>query len=124
MTLFWKDIKKNYDTRLPLAPMVDKCIDEKDICDMWQAHYKKLLNCLDSSKSKKSVERKLYSIIKTAIVFRPVDIFNALKSTIRLEKHVELMGLLLSILFILVQLCAYLLQFKCDCSFIFLHQTH
>ena len=40
MTSFWKDIKKNYDTRLPLAPMVDKCIGEKDICDMWQAHYK------------------------------------------------------------------------------------
>ena len=81
MTSFWKGIKKNYDTRLPLAPMVDKCIDEKDICDMWQAHYKKLLNSVDSSKSKESVERKLYSIKDTAIVFRPVDIFNALKST-------------------------------------------
>ena len=75
MTSFWKDIKKNYDTRLPPAPMVDKCIGEKDICDMWQAHYKKLLNSVDSSKSKKSVERKLYSIKDTAIVFRPVDIF-------------------------------------------------
>ena len=81
MTSFWKDIKKNYDTRLPPAPMVDKCIGEKDICDMWQAHYKKLLNSVDSSKSKKSVERILYSIKDTAIVFRPVDIFNALKST-------------------------------------------
>ena len=58
-----------------------KCIDEKDICDMWQAHYKKLLNSVDSSKSNESVERKLYSIKDTAIVFRPVDIFNALKST-------------------------------------------
>ena len=56
-------------------------IGEKDICDMWQAHYKKLLNSVDSSKSKKSVERILYSIKDTAIVFRPVDIFNALKST-------------------------------------------
>ena len=81
MTSFWKDIKKNYDTRLPLAPMVDKCIGEKDICDMWQAHYKKLLNSVDSSKSKESVERKLHSIKDTTIVFRPVDIFNALKST-------------------------------------------
>ena len=65
MTSFWKDIKKNYDTRLPLAPMVDKCIGEKDICDMWQAHYKKLLNSVDSSKSKESVERKLHSIKDT-----------------------------------------------------------
>ena len=61
--------------------MVDKCIGEKDICDMWQAHYKKLLNSVDSSKSKESVERKLHSIKDTTIVFRPVDIFNALKST-------------------------------------------
>ena len=81
MTSFWKDINNNYDTRLPLAPMVDKCIGGKDICDMWQAHYKKLLNSVDSSKSKESVERKLHSIKDTTIVFRPVDIFNALKST-------------------------------------------
>ena len=68
--------------------MVDNCIGEKDICDMWQAHYKKLLNNVDSSKSKESVERKLHSIKDTTIVFRPVDIFNALK-VLRLEKHVE-----------------------------------
>ena len=61
MTSFWKVIKNKYDTRLPLAPMVDKCIDEKDIRDMWQAHYKKLFNSVDSSKSKESVERKLHS---------------------------------------------------------------
>ena len=48
---------------------------------MWQAHYKKLLNSVDSSKSKESVERRLHSIKDTTIVFRPVDIFNALKST-------------------------------------------
>ena len=81
MTPFWKDIKRNYDTKLPLAPMVDKCIGEKDICDMWRAHYKKLLNSVDSFKSKESVDRKLHSIKDTTIVFRPVDIFNALKST-------------------------------------------
>ena len=48
---------------------------------MWQAQYKKLLNSVDSSKSKESVERKLHSIKDTTIVFRPVDIFNAIKST-------------------------------------------
>ena len=67
MTSFWKDIKNNYNTRFPLAPMVDNCIGEKDICDMWQAHYKKLLNNVDSSKSKESVERKLHSIKDTTI---------------------------------------------------------
>ena len=48
---------------------------------MWQAHYKNLPNSVDSSKSKQSVERELHSIKESAIVFRPVDIFNAHKST-------------------------------------------
>ena len=36
MTSFWKGIKKNsyYNSRVPLAPMIDKCDREKDICDM------------------------------------------------------------------------------------------
>ena len=42
---------------------------------------KKLLNSVDSSKSKESVERKLHSIKDTTLVFSPVDIFNALKGT-------------------------------------------
>ena len=57
------------------------CIDEKDICEMWQAHYKNLLKSFDSSKSKESVERELHSIKDSAIVFGPVHIFNAHKST-------------------------------------------
>ena len=57
------------------------CIGEKDICDMWQAHYKKLLNSVNSSKSKVSVEREVHSIKDSAIVFRLVDKFNALKRT-------------------------------------------
>ena len=44
MTSFWKGFKKNNNSRVPLAPMIDKCIGEKDICDMWQAHYRNLLN--------------------------------------------------------------------------------
>ena len=43
MTLFWKGIKKNYNSKVPLAPMINNCVGEKDICDMWQAHYKDLL---------------------------------------------------------------------------------
>ena len=48
---------------------------------MWQAHYKNLLDSVNSSKSKESVERKLHSIKYSTIVFIPVNIFNALKST-------------------------------------------
>ena len=40
-----------------------------------------MLNSVDNSKSKESAERKLHYIKDTAIVFRPVDSFNALKST-------------------------------------------
>ena len=34
MTSFWKGIKKDNNTRVPLAPMVDNCIGDKKICDM------------------------------------------------------------------------------------------
>ena len=63
--------------------MVDKCIGEIDsnfvICGRLIA--KNLLNSVDSSKSKDSVERELYSIKDSVIVFRPINIFNALTST-------------------------------------------
>ena len=55
MTSFWKDVKKDNNTRVPLAPMVDNCIGDKEICDMWQTHYKQLLNSLETSSSKKFV---------------------------------------------------------------------
>ena len=81
MTSFWKGIKKNYNSKVPLAPMINNCVGEKDICDMWQAHYKDLLNSVESFKSKEFVERKLTSIADSSIVFTPVDIFKALKNT-------------------------------------------
>ena len=28
--------------------MIDNCIGDKEICDMWQAHYKTLLNSVKS----------------------------------------------------------------------------
>ena len=81
MTSFWKGIKKNNNSRVPLAPMIDKCIGEKDICDMWQAHYRNLLNSVETSKSKEFVKQELKSITDSSIAFSPVDIFNALKNT-------------------------------------------
>ena len=51
MTSFWKGIKKD-NTKVPLAPMVDSCIGDKEICDMWQSHYKQLLNSVETSSSK------------------------------------------------------------------------
>ena len=47
---------------------------------MWQAHYKTLLNSVKISSSKAFVERELHSIKDSSIVFRPIDIFDALKN--------------------------------------------
>ena len=80
MTSFWKGIKKDKNTRVPLAPMVDNCIGDKEICDMWQTHYKQLLNSVETSSSKKFVQTELYSIGNSSVIFCPVDIFNALKN--------------------------------------------
>ena len=59
--------------------MIDKCIGEKDMCDMWQAHYKILLNSVETSKSKEFAKQELKSITNSSIAYSPVDIFNALK---------------------------------------------
>ena len=34
------------------GPTVDNCIGDKEICDMWQTHYKQLLNSVVTSSSK------------------------------------------------------------------------
>ena len=39
MVSFWKDIRKEDNSRVPLASIVDDCVGEKDICAMWQTHY-------------------------------------------------------------------------------------
>ena len=80
MTSFWKGIKKDNNTRIPLAPMVDNCIGDKESCDMWQTHYKQLLNSVVTSSSKKIVQSELHSIADSSVIFCPVDIFNALKN--------------------------------------------
>ena len=60
--------------------MVDNCIGDKEICDMWQTHYKQLLNSVETSSSKKNVQSELHSIGDSSVIFCPVDIFNALKN--------------------------------------------
>ena len=60
--------------------MVDNCIGDKELCDMWQAHYKQLLNSVETSSSKKIVQSELHSIGDSSGFFCPVDIFNTLKN--------------------------------------------
>ena len=80
MTSFWKSIKRDNNTRDLLAPMVDNCIGDKEICDIWQTQYKQLLNSVETSSSKKSVQSELHSIGDSSVIFCPVDMFNALKN--------------------------------------------
>ena len=69
--------------------MINNCIGEKDICDMWQAHYKDLLNSVESSKSKGFVEGKLTSIADSSIVFTPVDIKNFSCTVDNILRHLK-----------------------------------
>ena len=78
MTSFWKGIKRDNNTRVPLAPMVDNCIGDKETCDMWQTYYKQLLNSVETASSKSLFID--HSIFDSSIMFCPVDIFNALKN--------------------------------------------
>ena len=54
---------------------------EKDICDMWQAHYRNLFNSVETFKSKEFVKQEFTSITDSTIAFSSVNIFNALKNT-------------------------------------------
>ena len=58
--------------------MIDNCIGDKEICDMWQAHYKTLLNSVKISSSKPFLERELHSIKDSSTVFCPIDIYYTL----------------------------------------------
>ena len=60
--------------------MVDNCIGIEEICDMWQTHYKQLLNNVETFSSKKFLQSDLYSISDSSVIVCPVDIFNVLKN--------------------------------------------
>ena len=60
--------------------MVDNCISDKKICNMWQTHYKQLLNSVETSSSKNFVQRELHSIRDSSVIVCAVDIFNALEN--------------------------------------------
>ena len=70
MTSFWKGIEKNSNARVPLAPMIDNCIGDKEICNMWQAHYKTLLNSVKISSSEAFVKKNFIQL-RTRRLFLP-----------------------------------------------------
>ena len=48
MVSFWKGMKKENISRLPLPSKVDNCVGEEEISNMWQIHYQSLLNSVES----------------------------------------------------------------------------
>ena len=81
MVSFWKGIKKENTSRLPLPSKVDNCVGEEEISNMWQIHYQSLLNSVESTQHKASVKLETTNILNTSkISFTPIDISNAFKS--------------------------------------------
>ena len=81
MLSFWKGVKKENNSRLPLSSKVNNCVGEENICKMCQTHYQTLLNNVKTTEHK---ERVLIETSETSnssqITFIPIDISNALKS--------------------------------------------
>ena len=81
MVSFWKGMKKENISRLPLPSKVDNCVGEEEISNMWQIHYQSLLNSVESTQHKASVKLETTNILNTSKVsFIPIDISNAFKS--------------------------------------------
>ena len=80
MTSFWKGIKKDSTATVPLAPMNDNCISDKENCNMWQTHYKTLLNSVKTSSPKKVCETRTSFNEGLVDCFCQIDIFNVLKN--------------------------------------------
>ena len=52
MTEFWKDVKKNSNSNVPLAINVDGSVGNTEIAEMWKCHYKSLLNSVQNKEFK------------------------------------------------------------------------
>ena len=61
MLSFWKGVKKENNSRLPLSSKVNNCVGEENICKMWQTHSQTLLNSVKTAEHK---ERVLIELLK------------------------------------------------------------
>ena len=60
---FWKEVKKSYNSKVPLSKNVNGQTCEHNIADMWRDHYKTLLNCVNTN----SYEHNVNSLLKNSI---------------------------------------------------------
>ena len=80
INVFWKDVHKITNSKVPLATKVDGCVGDAKIAEMWKCHYKYLLNSVQSGNSKNSVMLDVNKQIKNSITITPFDILDALKN--------------------------------------------
>ena len=78
MVSFWKGIRKENNSRVPITAMVDDCVGEKDICAMWQTHYESLLNGV-GDRSHDGVTAD-FENLSDVITLTPADIISGFKS--------------------------------------------
>ena len=80
MTGFWKDVHKIINSKVPLATIVNGCVGDTNIAEMWKYHFKSLLNSVENNNCKKSVMLDINNQIKSSITITPFNILNALKN--------------------------------------------
>ena len=77
---FWKYIRKSNNARVPLATTIDGITCKNDIAEMWQNHYKSILNSVKTNFRQQFVSNKLSSIRGESILISTSDINVALHS--------------------------------------------
>ena len=80
---FWKYIRKSNNARVPLAITICGITGENEIAEMWQVHYKSILNSVKTNFRQQFVTNKLSSIREESILFSTSVInvtFHSLKS--------------------------------------------
>ena len=83
MVSFWKHIRKENSARVPLATTIGGgggVTGETDIAEMWQDHYKSILNSVKGNLQQHFVTSKINSISDESILFSTSDINIALHS--------------------------------------------
>ena len=80
MVSFWKHFRKESNARVPLATTIGGVTGETDFAEMWQDHYKSILNSEKGNSRQHFVTSKINSISDESILFSTSDINIALHS--------------------------------------------
>ena len=73
MVSYWKHIQKSNNVRVPLASSVGLVTGESEIAEMWQDHYKSILNSVKNNTRQQFVTNEVDSIRGESILFSTAD---------------------------------------------------